>query len=123
MTDKKYPKPQQEDFITSNDLEYILDVNKKSIEINLEVEKQNEQVIAKLDDLIELQQESRLEQQEIKLEQKNIITKMGETNEFIKIIINKKIEKIEKDLFKLVILLGSMGVGAIITIIQSLFHK
>jgi hypothetical protein len=31
--------------ITSAELEYILDVNKKAIEIHIEVEKQNEQIL------------------------------------------------------------------------------
>ncbi len=72
--------------ITSSDLKYILDVNKKAIEIYIEVDRQNEKILETFDEL----------------------------NKTIKEI-QEKIENIDKSLFRLVLVLGSTGVGAVIT--------
>lgn len=105
-----------EENITSSELEYILDVNKKAIEINLEVEKQNEQTLnslerieEKIDDITEKQKDHIRITEEIALKLKDDI--------------EAKIEEIEKNLFRLVIILGSAGVGTILTIIQTFLHK
>lgn len=73
--------------LTSGELQNILEVNKKAIEIHLEVERQNEDIIE--------------------------ILKHCKT----------KIDEVEKNLFKLLIVLGSIGAGGIIGIIQFLLHK
>lgn len=74
--------------LTSGDLQTILEVNKKAIEIHLEVEKQNEDIIEDLS------------------------------------YIRGKVDEIDKALFKLIIVLSSIGVGTIIGIIQLfLGHK
>jgi hypothetical protein len=105
-----------EEGITSSELEYILDVNKKAIEINLEVEKQNEQTLSslerieeKIDGITEKQKDHIRITEELVLKLKNDI--------------ETKIEEIEKNLFRLVIILGSAGVGTILTIIQAFLHK
>lgn len=133
-----------EEVLTNTDLKYILDVNKKAIEINIEVEKQNDQVISTLDEFKEFIEriEDKLdtvitEQKEHKRltseakgtveESKEIseeIHKISEeTNEIIKDSLKKKIEEIEKNLFRLIIILGSAGIGTLVTIIQSYLHK
>jgi hypothetical protein len=74
--------------LTSGDLQNILEVNKKAIEIHLEVEKQNEDIIEDLS------------------------------------YIRGKVDEIDKALFKLIIVLSSIGVGTVIGIIQLfLGHK
>lgn len=74
--------------LTSGDLQKILEVNKKAIEIHLEVEQQNEEVIKTLN------------------------------------IIKTTVENTDKSLFKLIIILSSIGVGTIFGIIQLVFgHK
>lgn len=143
--DRKLIKSSEgEEGLTAKDLEYIIEVNKKSIEINIEVEKQNEQVISKLEDINEKLNDIIINQNDIKNEQKDLkrivdeeIKKKVDTNQSIedtkelseesnkilKDTIEDKVEEIEKNLFRLVIILGSAGVGTIITIIQSLLHK
>lgn len=74
--------------LTSGDLQTILEVNKKSIEIHIEVEKQNEDIIEEL------------------------------------AYIRTKVDDIDKALFKLIIVLSSIGVGTVIGIIQMIIgHK
>jgi uncharacterized protein YjcR len=51
--DKKPLRFNDEEALTSSELKYILDVNKKSIEINIEVEKQNEEIIENLEEFKE----------------------------------------------------------------------
>ncbi len=133
-----------EEVLTSSELKYILEVNKKAIEINIEVEKQNEEVISNLEEvkdfaerveekinsIIYEQKENKrlvLETKDLVKDNKEIseeIQKTGEeTNEIIKDTLKKKIEDIEKNLFRLIIVLGSAGIGTLITIIQSYLHK
>ncbi len=94
--------------ITSKELEYIMEVNAKAISIYTEVAQQNESIINTLD----------------KLENKiNSIEKVAEaTHQSIKEQIEEKVEKIEKNLFRLLIILSSTGVGMLYTVIQSLMH-
>ena len=95
--------------ITSGELEYILEVNKKAIEINVEVAQQQEQVLEKL----KLIEDGKVQ----------VLKFSEETNEIVKESIEEKIESIEKHLFRLNIILGSAGVGAILTLIQYFIHK
>lgn len=141
-----------EDLITSQDLQVILDVNKKAIEINIEVEKQNEQVISMLEHFKEVSEtvEEKIEliyesQRTFKEEQKEVkrileenkkdfekfeihideVRKFSEeTNKVITDNIKADVKEIEKNLFRLIIILGSAGVGTIFTILQTyLQHK
>lgn len=75
--------------LTSEDLNKILETNKKAIEIYLEVEGQFEKI------------------------SENLTTVSTELKEY-----KKKIDDIDKALFKLIIILGSIGVGTIVNIIQ-----
>jgi len=72
--------------LTSGDLKNILEVNKKSVEIYLEVERQNEDIIKDLTHM------------------------------------KKKIDDIDRNLFKLIVILGGLGLGTIFGILQ-LFLK
>lgn len=139
MTDKKYQLKtgDGEGSITSSELEYILEVNKKSIEINIEVAKQNEQTLSTLDRLEEKidaindkqKDHMRLDAEGFKIieEAKDTIDEIKklseETNKTLKDAIEKKVEEIEKNLFRLVIILGSAGIGTLLTIIQAFLHK
>lgn len=123
--------------ITSSELEYILEVNKKSIEINIEVAKQNEQTLSTLDRLEEKvdfifekqKDHMRVNEEGFKIieEAKDVIDEIKklseETNKTLKDAIEKKVEEIEKNLFRLVIILGSAGIGTLLTIIQAFLHK
>lgn len=148
MVERKTSKNEgiySEDLITSQDLQNILEVNKKGIEINIEVEKQNEQVISllenfensfgateeKLNSIIEIQKDiKRLTEENKKILEdsksdiEDIKKSSEEVNKLISLKVEKKIEDIDKNLLKLIIILGSAGVGTIFTIVQSyLQHK
>lgn len=122
--------------LTSNDLQTIIAVNQKSISINLEVQNQNEQVIEILEEndkkINEITSKMTVDFYVIKDIQSQVedITKIleslkknAEENERnVKEIlkdhneVKKNIETIKNDLFRLLILLGSAGVGAVIQI-------
>lgn len=94
--------------VTSSELEYILEVNKKAVTIYSEVGHQNEEIIAKLNALA-----TRVE----KIEKST-----DETHKSMKSEVESKVKNIDKNLFRLVIILSSTGVGLLFTIIQSLWH-
>ncbi len=75
--------------LTSGDLRYILEANKKSVEIYLEVEKQNEDVLEKLEELITLQKETA-----------------------------SSIKGIDRSFFQLKVILGTIGTGTIIGVLK-----
>jgi chromosome segregation ATPase len=94
--------------ITSNELEYILDVNRKAVQIYSDVANQNEEMIKKLDKLSD----------KIDLIEKHT----EETNKSLTLEVEDRIKSIDKSIFRLIIILSSTGVGLIYTIIQSFFH-
>jgi tetrahydromethanopterin S-methyltransferase subunit G len=96
-------KSNRDNSITSNELEYILEVNKKAVSIYNEVAHQNEDIIAKLDKLTA----------KIDMIDKN--TEI--TNKSMPLIKN-----IDKSVFRLIIILSSAGIGLIIQIIQTFWH-
>lgn len=115
MTEKKNPN-QSEDYslldankpITSNELEYILDVNRKSISIYNAVSQQNEDILETLDEL------------------KNVISEIKETtNDTNKIVDEQKskIIDIDKNILRLVVILSTIGAGTIIQFILQFIHK
>lgn len=135
---------EEEGVLTTKNFNSILEVNRKAIEINIEVEKQNEQVIGIISDISEqlntifnCQNDIKAEQKELRRtfeDSKKMIDqnkelldslkkKSEETNESVKGSIEKKVDEIEKNLFRLVIILGSAGVGTIITVIQTFLRK
>lgn len=70
--------------ITTHDLRSMLELNKRAVEIYVEVENQNEDIKKELE------------------------------------IIREKVEEIDKALFKLTIVFGTMGIGTIATLIKLL---
>lgn len=138
-TDKKQ-KMEDQDNLTLQDLQVILDVNKKAIEINIEVERQNEQVISLLQSLTNDVKDVYLEYnnfkysiQEVARSIEDIKRSKEESRKKIDDIkntidglektihdIEKKHSEIDKNLFRLVVLLGSAGVGIIATLVQGL---
>ena len=131
---------EDQDNLTLQDLQVILDVNKKAIEINIEVERQNEQVISLLQSLTDDVKDVYLEYnnfkysiqeiarfvEDIKKSKEESAKKIGEMKNTIDVLektineMEKKSSDIDKNLFRLIIVLSSAGVGIITTIIQGL---
>jgi len=115
MTEKKNPN-QSEEYsssdhdkpITSNELEYILDVNKKAISIYNEVSQQNEEILEALDGLKQTVDKIKLT-----------------TDDTSKIVADEKtkIAEIDKNLLRLVVIFSTIGVGTIIQFILQFVHK
>ncbi len=137
--------------LTTSDLKYILDVNKKAIEIYIEVDKQNEKILENFDHFKDVSKGVNEELNVIKYNTSNVkdsliadnnrahseittyLKDFKETfgdfqvhNDKIKEMlenIESKIEDIEKNLFRLVLILGSTGIGLVITIVSTFFKK
>lgn len=95
------------DGVTATELEYILDVNKKAIEIHLEVERQNEQILETLGKMTEQMTEALNREEQARSILKDI---------------QKGLEKLNGALFKLLTILGVVGAGTILSIVQSCIH-
>ena len=100
--------------ISSAELDYILEVNKKSVEIQIEVEKQNSEVLDKLDKIIERQDGSSKSQ--------IISVSKAENTETVIKQIAKQIEDLDKNIFKLTTILSLAGVGAILAAIKMILQ-
>jgi predicted nuclease with TOPRIM domain len=136
--------------ITTADLKYILDVNKKAVEIYIEVDKQNEKILETFEYFKEVSEDIKDKLAVLKTNEANIEKMLGnnsdvhddiqsELGEFKETFssfevhhdkmyevvtkVEKKIEEIEKNLFRLVLLLGSTGVGLIISIVSTYLKK
>jgi len=79
--------------LSASDLLSILEVNRKTVEIHLEVEKQNEQVLSMLKEM------------------KEAAGKMEE-----------KMEELDRGLFRLMVILSSAGAGTLLTLLQQFMH-
>lgn len=169
MTNDRRTKPESDNktsVISSADLQYILDVNQKAVEIYVEVEKQNDQILKTLEYFKEVaanteerldsikETESNIEEllkddnahdhntivdllksltsdiKSLSAEIKELKTSETKTKDSIDIInklieseVKAKISEIDKNLFRLVIILGSAGIGTIFTILQTFVHK
>lgn len=93
-----------EDRIEKRDLDLILEVNKKAIELETRVAEQNEEIIARLDN-ISSNQEKEIENQKKLIEQNG---KILEAN-----------DKIDKDLFKIRVLYVTGLLTIVAQIIQT----
>jgi seryl-tRNA synthetase len=142
MAEPKSPK-REEDFLSSRDLELILSVNKKGIEINLEVERQNEKILTFLEELKEngtfyqkkleeiLDEAEDVNRKVVSTDKssidefediKNILDKIEDTQSDVK----KKIEELERANFKLQVLLGSSiftSLAGVVQLIIQFTHK
>ena len=108
MTDKPFNIT---DHINKKDMELILEVNRKAIEIETEMVNQNEEII----DLLDAHKKN----------QEDITTKINdfiEENDKISKDLTKKIEEINKDLFKIQVLFLTGIISLVMQIIQ-IFSK
>lgn len=105
MPDKIIPIHDQ---VNKKDLELILEVNKKAIEIETEVADQNEEMIASLDDIKKNQDEIKAFQEKLDEKADKLVTQ-GEEN--------------AKDLFKIQVLFLTGLFSLVIQIIQIFAHK
>jgi predicted transcriptional regulator len=122
----EFPTPAGQEFglLTVQDVNNILEVNQKALTIYLEVEKQNEDIIdhleresEKLDKLDLVLSELR----DIKVKQNEIIKTLSDQADAIEEI-HSKTGDLDKNFFRLIIILGSAGIGTVITVIQAILH-
>lgn len=136
--------------ITTADLKYILDVNKKAVEIYIEVDKQNEKILETFEYFKEVSEDIKEKLSALKSNEANLERLLNNNTDVHEEIqselsnfkdtfvsfevhndkmyemvskVEKKIEEIEKNLFRLVLLLGSTGVGLIISIVSTYLKK
>lgn len=103
--------------ITSSELEYILEVNKKSIEIHLENAQQHEMT---LKDIADAKHASSDNADELR---KLIEERSDELLAYMKEQIKPKIDETDKNTFRLTVILGFVGAATIFQAIQMFFHK
>lgn len=111
-----------ENLITFKDLKSILEVNQKAMTIYLEVERQNEEIMESLSD--QNQKIASLDSKEYKIVENQekmikLLENLTETAEETE----GKMDDIDKNIFRLWIVLGSTGIGLIVTIIQQLIAR
>lgn len=130
MADKK------KEYDLSSEFEYVLDVNKKAVEIHVEVARQNEDVLESLErienkvgvivdkqrDHLDTSNDSVVHVEDIKENIEEMGLQVAENTDSLKEI-EKKIEDIEKNFFRLIIVLTSLGIGTIVEIIQAFLHR
>jgi hypothetical protein len=103
--------------ISSSELEYILEVNKKCIEIHLENAQQYEITLKELAALKTASGYAIIELQ------KTITDKNTEIIDILKEQIKPKVDDTDKNTFRLTVILGFVGLATIAQIIQMFFHK
>jgi hypothetical protein len=134
-----------EHHITEADIDSILEVNRKAVELHSEVAGQNETIIEDLEgkdkalERIELKIDTimadaketrmtvkeRLEIKIIELEKviANISIAATETRTSVKEKLEAKIEEMEKNIFRLIAILTTIGVGTIIAAVRMYLMK
>lgn len=111
--------------LTVQDLNIILEVNQKALTIYLEVEKQNEAII----ESIQATHQKLGKIEEIEDYAKEIIQGQKDASKAVKdldesmVAMKKSMEELDKNFFRLIIILGSAGIGTVVTIIQNLLNK
>lgn len=110
--------------LTMQDVNNILEVNQKALTIYIEVEKQNEEILdhleresEKLDKLDTILTELR----DIKTKHNDFARTLSDQSEAIEEL-SKKTSELDKNFFRLIIILGSAGIGTVITVIQAILH-
>lgn len=93
--------PEKQTSISKSEIETILDVNRKAIELHTEVSNQYEEIVDGLEN------------------NSNKLTKIEDELKSI----SKNIEKIDRDLFKISVLMSSGIITLILTIIQMFIKK
>lgn len=105
MAEKTIPISDQ---INKKDLELILEVNKKAIEVETEVAEQNEEII----DLLNA----------TKSNQEKTFDRMEDIEEQVDEI-NEKVDKIHKDIFKIQVLFVTGLLSLVVQIVQMFIKK
>ena len=100
--------------INKKDLDLIIQVNKKAIEIQTAVVDQNEEIINYLE-------ENKKEQEEIKEKASNLDRLLLIENKLDTIL--KKTEEFNKDIFKIQVMFASGLLGLIIQLIEAFIRK
>lgn len=95
--------------ITLSEIKSILDVNEKAIEIYIEVQEQNDEILEKLEKI----QTSQEDQKE----------KITYIHNYVRDILMKKISDIDKNIFRLLVILGVGSAGTITTAIVSIIKS
>jgi ABC-type transporter Mla subunit MlaD len=126
--------------INKRDLDIILEVNKKSIEIETEVAGQNEEIIELLQETIEYSKETDKKATQISGDVKtlvdignNVSSKTKDIDDAVDAFdkkiaemsssINKKIDDLQKDIFQIKILFSSGLISLAVQIIQMFIKK
>ena len=122
------PIKRDDESLSKSDLDAIIEVNKKAIEVQVEVAAQNEKVIEDLEENIELSHtvkrdtESTLKElsslkQDMKEHKKDITDKIEHVVEKIDDV-KKKVEDLDKSQFKIYAILTTGAIAIILQIIQ-----
>lgn len=111
---------------SKNEINTILDVNKKAIELHTEVSGQYEEIIDEFD---ELDSSHKKILTELDSSTKKILAESDKSAKKISDIedevssIKKNIDKIDRDLFKISVIMSSSIISLILTIIQMFIKK
>jgi hypothetical protein len=116
------PVKREDDSLSKSDLDTIIEVNKKAIEVQIEVAAQNEKVIEDLEENIKISEglkrdtESTLKElsslkEDIKDFKKDIEKKIDDD-------VKKKIDELDKSQFKIYAILTTGSIAVILQIIQ-----
>lgn len=114
---KKSNGDEHNSYISSSELEYILEVNKKAIEIHLENSQQHDLTLKELAELKAASGDIIIELQ------RAIVEKNTEIISLLKEQIKPKIDETDKNTFRLTVILGFVGAATIFQAIQMFFHK
>lgn len=111
--------------LTVQDLNSILEVNQKALTIYLEVERQNNNILEVLQEESDKLERLEIIEDEVKDVRRDMSKQMTAVDEVGDVAkeIKKKLEDIDKNMFRLVLILGSAGIGTIITIIQAFLTR
>jgi hypothetical protein len=102
--------------ITTTQMDVILEVNKKAIEIHSEVGRQNEDILEGLENQAKINED-------IKELLGKILEAVNETNVAIKDNIEEKVEKVDKGLFRLIVILSTIGGGSVIAAVHQFLAR
>ncbi len=111
----------EEDSLSRSDLDAIIEVNKRAIELQIEVAAQNEKVIEDLEEVVKIENdikrdtESALRElsslkQDIKDNKKDTFEKIDD--------VKKKVDELDKSQFKIYALLTTGAIAVILQVIQ-----
>lgn len=103
------------------DLNTILEVNQKALTIYLEVEKQNEDILEVLKESKEIIDTlPKMSEMLTKIAEKQVLTdKNRDEDKKLWEEMKKKMEELDKNFFRLILVLGSTGIGTILNLVQS----